>query len=444
MNRFRVGIGLVTWCAVIGVLGWYINVYLVRPTTTGHRVAADLWEFASAERRVVSVRLDPSWPIAVGDPIYRVDGPDRIDRVGEIRRVVPSAERARRGGDVAPTAEALLYPHAPPVCSMSYLTYYETPTSLAWVMETMLPPAKRARIAEEVMASYQDYHAEILEAIEPLVVSGFRDAFQIVDEDFAAAIARRRSALEQLGSRYQSQVVQQELVPLIQQEIWPIVRRHAEPLANEIGGELFQRASLWRFGWRLAYDRLPLPEKNLTRAEWTRFVQEEAIPVLQRHATDFIHVQQQILEEIGDNPRVRTAVRRNLVQVVDDPEFREIVWDIFREVILDNPRLHQRLEMHWSGAEAQRAKQLAASYAEPSVRRIGDILLGTREDGISPEFAQVLRNQILDKDCRWLVLHSPPSATPITNPSTETVLPVRWGGYPEVNPFAVQLHRGSR
>ena len=311
-------------------------------------------------------------------------------------------------------------------------------------MEMMLPDEKRSRIAQEIMLSYEGHRAEILLAAKPVIVGGLRDALRIVEEDLAVAVARHRDALEQLGSRYQDHVVERELVPLLRHEIWPIVRRCVEPLAEEIGRELFECASLWRFGWRLAYDKLPLPEKNLARAEWTRFLQEEGIPTLQRHAEDFLTVQRRVLEEIGDNQVVRDAVRRNLTQVVDDPEFRSIVWDIFREVLIDNPRLHQRLEVHWSGEEVRRVRQLAAEYVEPSVRRIGDILLGTREDGIAPEFAQVLRNQILDKDCRWLVLRTPPSSTPQQGIAPRTVLRVLPGGYPEVNPFAVQLQRGNR
>ena len=132
------------------------------------------------------------------------------------------------------------------------------------------------------------------------------------------------------------------------------------------------------------------------------------MPVLNDHSADIVAVQRRILEDIAQNQKVREAVRRNLTRVIDDPEFRAIVWQIFREVLVDNPRLHQRARTALETAEARAAVQLAADYVEPCVRRIGDLLLGTREDGIAPEFAQVLRNQILDKDCRWLVLEHAP------------------------------------
>ena len=131
---------------------------------------------------------------------------------------------------------------------------------------------------------------------------------QVVEEDLARGrVAPARSAGTS-GSRYQDHVVDQELVPLIREQIWPIVQKHAEPLANQVGEEMFERASLWRFGWRFLYDKSPLPEKNLTQAEWNRFVNEEGLPVLNSHASDFMAVQRLILEDIAHNELVRDAL----------------------------------------------------------------------------------------------------------------------------------------
>jgi hypothetical protein len=435
MKRIRILVGLTVWLVGgIALCGW-LRGFLFTPQADGHRVAAELWQFASAPRRVVLVQFDAVWPVQVGDPIFRIEGPEAIEQVGEVRRVLGSADTPAGG----PRAEILLYPQAPRLCPGTSLTCYTTPRSLSWVVETMLAPEKRVEIAQEIMATYEAYHAEILQAIKPVIVGGFFDALKVVEEDLAVAVASRREQLQQLGDRYQERVVDQELLPLLRQEIWPIARRHLEPLANQLGSEMLERASLWRFGWRLLYDKSPLPDKNLTLSEWNRFVEEEALPVFNRHAEDMVVVQRQMFEEIANSQQLREALQRNLTRVVDDPAFRAIVWDIFREVLIDNPRLRKKLEERWSGEEARRAMQLAADYAEPCVRRIGDLLFGTREAGIAPEFAQVLRNQILDKDCRWLVLETP--ADPASRPELppEAVLSARIGGYPEVNPFAVQL-----
>jgi hypothetical protein len=210
--------------------------------------------------------------------------------------------------------------------------------------------------------------------------------------------------LQAIGARYHKDIVEAEVVPLVQQEIWPIVRKHGEPTAAEVGRELWASVSLWRFGWRYAYDRSFLPEKHLTEKEFQRFVDEEALPTLQAHSDDFLAIIENSLKDTARNPRVRAALRRNLVKIMEDPELQAVLGTIFREVIVDNPRLREALERNWRSPQAQAAFQLAAQRFEPTVRRIGDLVFGTPEEGISPEFAAVLRNQILRKDRRWLLL----------------------------------------
>jgi hypothetical protein len=418
--------------------------HLFTPRADGHRIAADLWEFATAERRFVTLQLQGRWPLAVGDPIYRIDGPDTIEQVGEIRRPMVATDRSPTTPAAGPTFEALLYPHAPPLVRGSYMEYFTTPRSMKWVMETMLPAKKRAAIAQEIVAAYRTYHAEILEALKPVVIAGFADTLRVAERELTREFTRRRDALERIADRYQEDVVRKKIVPLVREQIWPIVRRHAEPLARKIGQEMFSRASLWRFGWRLAYDKSFLPQKNLAQAEWQRFVDEEAIPILNRHRGEFAAVQRKIVEEIAEDPTVRETVRVNLTQLIDDPELRTIVWHIFRDGLFDNPRVRRTLEERWSSAEARRAVQLAADYVEPSVRRIGDLLIGTRADGISPEFAQVVRNQILDKDRRWLVIVTPVKRSPSADAATDRTVPVRHGGLARINPFAVELRGDIR
>ena len=71
-----------------------------------------------------------------------------------------------------------------------------------------------------------------------------------------------------------------------------------------------------------------------------------------------------------------------------------------------NPRLRAVLEKHWRGPQAEQAFLLASQRLEPAVHQIGQILFGTPETGVTPEFARVLRNRILRKDRRWLVLET--------------------------------------
>jgi hypothetical protein len=254
--------------------------------------------------------------------------------------------------------------------------------------------------------AFEQHHEEILAELMPIIEASLSEGFAVVEEDLAAAIVARRGEFESLGSRYQRDIVERELVPLVKTEIWPIVRKHAQPEAEQIGRDLWERASVWRFGWRYFYDQSFLPERKLFQQEWQRYVKEEATPVLVGHTDELIETQKRILAEVAMNPQVQASVRRNLARIIDDPELQQLLWEIIEEVVIDNPRLHEVLERHWTSPQAQAAFRLAAERLQPSVERIGKLIFGDPEQGLTPEFTRVLRSQILLKDRRWLVLET--------------------------------------
>ena len=415
MRKVRIVIGVMLWLAAAGGLGWCYS----SSAPTSRAVTRDLYRFSVGRSVAVPLAHD-GITLHARDPIFALhDSTPR--QIGEV--VI------RRDG----TAAALLYANCD-AGHVAELSLYRTPDSMEWVVRTMLPAEKRQQIAAAISQAFQDHHQEIIAALRPIVEDSLRESFAVVEQDLAASLARHRVELETLGSRYQRDIVEKEIVPLVRSEIWPIVRRHAQPEVENVGRELWQRVSLWRFGWRYLYDKTPLPDQAMTRREWNRFVTNDASPVLEAHLDDFVAIQQKILADVSQNEEVRSAVRKNLSQIIDDPELQQIVWHIVRETIIDNPRLREVLDRHWSSPEAQAAFHLAADRLEPTVRKIGALLFGT-EDQISPEFAAVLRNQVLHKDKRWLLLTATSSEPRAGN------IAVRDGGEPTMIPF---LSVGSR
>jgi hypothetical protein len=428
MKTARIVVGFIIWCAAAAATWWCVvgrGGQSLVPTD----VSDQLWRYAAGQRQIVALDFDFAAPVAAGDPIFVVRSPDRVQQIGEVARINRAEGRL--------TAEAMFYASAPPLDHEAQLAFHQTPASMAWVIETMLPEEKRRAVAQELSAAFAAHHEEIIESLRPVVVDGLREAFQVAEQDLPAAVTRRRERFEQIGGRYQREIVQRELLPLVREEIWPVVRRHAEPAVDEVGREIWQRASLWRFAWRYVYDRSPLPEQNLTRREWQRFVDEEAVPVLENHIEDFVRVQQKILSDVARNPQVQETARKSLGRVLEDPEVQQMAWEIVQEVVIDNPRMHEVFRQQWQSEEAERAFRIAAARLEPTAVRIGELLLGTPEGGITPEFARVLRNQVLGKDQRWLVLeHS-------TSPSVAAAdlperLAVRRGPRDALHPFVRQ------
>ena len=362
-------------------------------------------QYLLAPRREVRLRFSPAVQVAVGDAIFHETAPGVFEQVGEVRVLVDAEAHplaARQG--LASAATASLYPSAPPLTVDSQLDYYVTPGSLAWVVETLLPRDRQERLVEHMRKTLAAHQNEIVAAARPVVEAALVDAVAIVHEDLDAALARHARELEALAARYQKEVVERELAPLLGEEVMPIIRQRAQPLLSSVGRELWERLSLWRFGWRFVYDRSPLPDQSLTEQEWDRFVKEDAMPVLATHTQEFVEVLRQISDDVANNERVRKTLAATFERVLTDPELRRVTRQILDEAILRNRRLWNSLEEHFHGDAARQAFELASARLEPTLRQMADEVLGTRESGVSPEFAHVLRNQILLKDQRWFVL----------------------------------------
>jgi hypothetical protein len=271
------------------------------------------------------------------------------------------------------------------------------------IVKLLLPPEKRQRVEHIIRESIERDGQVIAEAMRPLVNRSMRESLPTIEKAFRASIANHRIELEAIGETYRETLLEERLMPLLKDEVLPIVKKHGEPLAQQIGRELWDRASVWRFGWRFLYDRTPLPERELVKREWDRFVEEEAVPVLESHTADMLAAQKNIINEISRNQRVRDELSEIASEIAKDRELQRVVAAILREAIVENMELRRVWIEIWRSAEAKAALQLAGDRLEPVVREIGDELFGTREEGISPSFARVLRNQILGKDKRWIL-----------------------------------------
>ena len=431
-RKLRLTFGVAIWIILIVAAVYGARRY---ESERFNAVTSELVAQATGRRQHVFMYMDYSMQVGVGDPVFVVEPNGRYRQVGEVS-AIPARTRLKFGtADSVRTGELLLYADVPPLSEESRLTLHHTPESMEWVLQTMLPPDKQERIALLISRAFEAHQEEIIASLQPIIEDGFREALLIVEQDLEVALLSRSDELERIGAKYQTELVQEEIVPLVRSEIFPIVRYYGEPLAENVGRKMWDRASLWRFGWRYMYDISPLPQRDLARKEWQRFVDEDAVPVLEENLDEFIEMQQDVFRDVAKNKQVQDVVRRSLRQIVQDAEVQQVVMSILREVLLENPRLRDALHRHWTSPRARQALSIASQRFEPTAVEIGELLFGNPQTGITPEFARVLRNQVLKKDRRWLVLH-PQSAQDGGHPG-HVVMRVELGETQEENPFTL-------
>ncbi|MEM0924869.1 MAG: hypothetical protein AAGJ83_02410, partial [Planctomycetota bacterium] len=283
------------------------------------------------------------------------------------------------------------------------LLQYRQTGSLSEVAETMLTREKRERIRQRISGVIRAHGEELASSLEPLLRQTMTESMPVIESAFREAVARNRSEIDRVTAKWNDEVIKQRLVPLAKEQILPIVKRHGRPPAEKIGKKIWDRASLFRFGWRAIYDRTPLPQRDLLREEWNRFVEKEAIPILEAHTDDVVVAIERSLRDVAKNPNVRRELAEVAEEIAEDPESRRLLTKILRETFAENDQLKRVWRRIWTSEQATRAMEITNARLEPVVRQIGDDLFGSKDQGIDPDFARVLRSQILLKDRRWIV-----------------------------------------
>ena len=397
--------------SIAGALIWVAAIIgismLLFSSAEENSVLKRLSGYFGKQKRSVELVSDHYQMIGIGDPIFLLadEGKDAV-QVGNVAHIdFGKRYEGYRLGDTK-VAMVTLYGNAPELSPGDYVTVHESAQSVDWIVRTMMPPETREKIGALITEAWKANQNELISLFQPLIEDSIADATKIVREDLKVAIDNHRSEIDELSTRYQEQLVQKKIIPLVKDEIWPIVQEESQPLAETIGQEIWKEVSVWRFGWRYIYDRSPLPEKKLTEKEFNRFVENKAVPVIENHLEDFIDVQKAVLTKISGNDKVKETISGSVREIANDPKFRELVASIFREALVENQRLKNRLREKWQTPSAQSAMDIANRKLDPTVTEIGATLFGSTHTAITPEFARVLRNKVLHKDERWLTLHT--------------------------------------
>jgi hypothetical protein len=429
--EFRAIIGVLIW---IGIVAGGI-IFARQSFNRAPSATTQLLKYVGKQRHVVELDFSGNLLLKIGDPVFLPDS-DQVAPIGYVSRVEVD-DRYIRQLAYATKATVCFFGTAPEIREGDVMEYHEAPDTAAWVLKTMLPPAKREEIGALILEAFREHQDEIVAELRPVVEASLKDAASVIREDIKAAFQARENQIRKIGQRYQSDLIEKEIVPLIQQEIWPVVREESEPLAGEVGNEIWKEVSMFRFGWRYLYDKTPLPDRKLTEKEFKRFADEKAIPILESHMGDFVELQKRLIRRIAANPVVNETVSKSLKKIVQDPEVQDLISEVFREVIMNNSRLKEVLEERWSGPQAKYAMAMTNYRLEPTIRDIGISLFGTPQGDITPEFAKVVRHRILHKDSRWFTLVQPktradsmslrtlplPKSLPVQIATTESEIP---------------------
>lgn len=413
---------------IVGAILWVVLLASGQALVRDHesqresRAAAHVSSWLFDRSLSVVVELDQSRRVDIGDPVFFGASEADLTLIGHVSELVGSSEAISGSSSaIVRRMRCEIYPSGHlGLNSTSAVTMITVPQTADWVFRTLLPEDKILWIAQEWNRTLLANREALFEAIGPVVEALVRDFQTIVTEDLPPALASRGARFAELGERYEDAIIERELKPVIETELWPLMISRAQPTLDAVGKEIIKRLPVWSLTWRFVYDKLPLTENDHVREVWNEFVETEIVPILQAHVDDFLGAFGDVIAAASKNEKVGAAFRRSFDVLVADPAFQHELRLLFQEIVLDNPRFHDAMIARWQSPEMKVAIDKLSVFMGPLLSRIGDAILGTRGGGITPEFARVLRTQILEKDRRWLFIQ--PGASGAAALTRETVL----------------------
>ncbi len=472
MKRRHLIWGIGFWIAALAG-GWFLlRAELETQSSSVAALSDDLHQWVTGQKQTLAASTEFAKRVAVNDPIFvqNADGTFRHvglvtdldttyhkENLAALRELALSSPEmlARQDGldgvgltslsdnidkekpILAKEAEIQVYANALENCPNGFeLHYYTTPMALDWVVETMIPSARRKEIAAMITEEWKLQREELVTQLRPVMREGLRTALKAVESELPQILRNHRDDFHTLGDRYEAEVLKAEIIPLVREEILPIVEEEGVPVATEVGKALWNRVSLWSFTWRYVYDKSPFPKrnKNKVKEEFQRFIDKEALPELRSRSDQFIGLTERIVKRSMENSEVKAAMKRNFKRVLEDDELRRLVLMIVRETVIENETLRTELQAYMKDQETKVAMSLAGERLEPIVRDIGDMIFGSRAAGITPEFSRILRSQILTKDRRWFVIV--PTGAAENSTTEETPIRIVEASTPMMYPMA--------
>ncbi|MCH2202539.1 MAG: hypothetical protein MK102_11260, partial [Fuerstiella sp.] len=286
-------LGFAGWLTAIVAVCLLTHARLARQSGSLAELSRDLCSWVTGARKVELAESSVPLLIALNDPVFVATTDNRFLQAGYVSST--DGTRARNPISVQ-SAQMVIYDSAfkqfPNGC---HLEYYTTPMNLEWVITMLIPPERRLEIAALIRNEWDVHEELVMEQLEPVVKETMHRAISAVESELPGIINNHREDFRRLGDRFQSEILTQQLVPLVQDEILPIIKEETQPLAMEIGNALWNRVSLTSFALRYLYDASPLPERNAVRTEFQRFIDREAVPELEARTDEFIAVTGKII-----------------------------------------------------------------------------------------------------------------------------------------------------
>ncbi len=328
--------------------------------------------------------------LAEGDSVF-LEAAAGLQRIGEVREVRDGSGVVSLAID--PVAFDRLSVSTKAVC-------WRTPLSAEDVLGLLLPEDVQRAVGRRIAEGWRAHQPQVAAAWRPIASELASAYLRAVRGDLEAAVQRHEGELWAVAKTHGRALVARW--PEVQARLRPILQEYLTPVLSRLMSEALDEAPTVSIAWNVA-----------------RGHDAEALRRTLDWLADFLA---QMSDE--DRAEVAEAVRATWDQALDDPILAERLseighgilsdeqlWDlvtqIYREAIADNPHTAEffRSEVLDAPRVREQFYALIETYA-PTVRNVFALCLFDDEGATRPEVVYVVRSTTLGRNVAWVTLHA--------------------------------------
>ena len=183
----RLVLGFVLWAVLLGVVG---NA-LLSPEGTARGPAEKVLRFASESPRRLRMTVPTGSEVRIGDPVLVPDPKEFLIQVGRVVNVIEDEGEVVAILRVHPDQNALLR-------EGMTAEVFTVPSSAAWIITTLLPPARREEIREMIRVHLDDNGQAMSDALWPEVRRAILEVLAHVERELRFCPVCGKSVEQQL------------------------------------------------------------------------------------------------------------------------------------------------------------------------------------------------------------------------------------------------------
>jgi hypothetical protein len=297
---------------------------------------------------------------------------------------------------------------------------WRTPLSVEDALNALLPETIQERIIEHVARDWQARESELEAVWRPILTQLASAYIDLIAEDFRRALDVREDVLVQTATDAAAKA--RTHWPEVQRRLNPIIQEHLTPVLSRLMDDALDQAPKARIAWYL-YRNNSREAFNLLLEWQTRFMVELPEKDRQEVAQAFRDTWRAAAEDQELVERVKALGR----ELRDDPQIIQLLEDIYRETISDNPKTAEflRQAILKSPQIQQEFYQLIEWFA-PTARQVTALCLFDENGATRPEIVHLLRSIALRRQMAWVTLVTP-GAGPELAPGATLPAEIRGG-----------------